>query len=87
MWGGFLAELIDRHLKRSSLYLFLLAILSFFGIVHSASPDGMMYLPWSLSGMAQKIPYQFASAYIVLAVMLLVFSFTKESREPAPEGE
>ena len=87
LWGGFLAELIDRHLKRSSAYLLILAVLSFFGIVHSASPDGMMYLPWNLVGIAQKIPYQFTSAYLVLSIMLLVFSFTKESREPMPEME
>ncbi|HTR80138.1 MAG TPA: hypothetical protein VMM58_00820 [Bacteroidota bacterium] len=87
LWGGFLAELIDRHLKKSSVYLFILAALSFFGVVHSASADGIMYLPWTLSGMAQKIPYQFAAAYLVFAVMLLLFSLTKESRELAPEGE
>jgi len=87
LWGAFLAELIDRHLRRSALYLFILSVLTYFGVVHSASADGMMYLPWNLSGMAQKIPYQFASAYLVFATMLLLFSFTKESREPMPEGE
>ncbi|MGA9408027.1 MAG: hypothetical protein WBW71_12920, partial [Bacteroidota bacterium] len=87
LWGGFLAELIDRHLKKSSLYLFILAVLTFFGVVHSASPDGMMYLPWNLGGMAQKIPYQFALAYLVFSIMLLLFSFTKESREAMPGEE
>ena len=87
LWGAFLAELIDRHLRKSAVYLILLALLAFFGVIHSSSPDGMMYLPWHLSGMAQKIPYQFALAYIVFAVMLLGFSFTKESQEPMPEGE
>jgi len=46
-----------------------------------------MYLPWMLQGMAQKIPYQFALAYAVLALMLLLFALTKESREPRPEHE
>jgi AGZA family xanthine/uracil permease-like MFS transporter len=87
LWGGFLAELIDRRLKVSAIYLFLLAILTFFGVIHSASPDGVMYLPWTLQGMAQKIPYQFALAYVVFAVMLLLFALTKESREPRPEHE
>jgi AGZA family xanthine/uracil permease-like MFS transporter len=63
----------------------ILAVLSFFGIVHSASPDGMMYLPWNLIGIAQKIPYQFTSAYLVFSIMLFVFSFTKESLEPMAE--
>ncbi|MDP2958220.1 MAG: hypothetical protein Q8N53_17465 [Longimicrobiales bacterium] len=87
LWGGFLAELIDRHLKRSAVYLFILAGFSFFGIIHSASPDGVMYLPWTLDSFLQKIPYQFAVAYITFAVMLLLLSLTKESREPMPEHE
>jgi hypothetical protein len=46
-----------------------------------------MYLPWTLDSFLQKIPYQFAVAYITFAVMLLLFSLTKESREPMPEHE
>ncbi|MDP2883981.1 MAG: hypothetical protein Q8P51_03040 [Ignavibacteria bacterium] len=87
LWGGFLADLIDRHLKKSAVYLFILAGFSFFGIIHSASPDGIMYLPWTLDSFLQKIPYQFAVAYITFAVMLLLFSLTKESREPMPEHD
>jgi AGZA family xanthine/uracil permease-like MFS transporter len=82
LWGAFLAELIDRRLKRSSIYLIVLGVFSFFGIIHSAMPDGMMYLPWTLDGLLKQIPYQFTTAYIVLAVFLVVMSYTKESREP-----
>ncbi len=35
LWGAFLAELIDRRLKRSALYLGILAVFSFFGVIHS----------------------------------------------------
>jgi AGZA family xanthine/uracil permease-like MFS transporter len=87
LWGGFLAELIDRRLKVSAVYLFLMAVLTFFGVIHSCSVDGMMYFPWTLSGMPQKIPYQFAFAYTIFAVMLLLFSLTKESKEPMPEHD
>ena len=45
---------------------------SFFGVVHSASPDGAMYLPWDLQGLARQVPYQFAAAYLVLAVLFLL---------------
>lgn len=82
LWGGFLAELIDRHLKKSAVYLALLGGLAFFGVIHSASPDGEMYFPWRLDGIAQQIPYQFTLAYLVLAVLILFLSLTKESREP-----
>ena len=85
LWGGFLAELIDRKLKRSALYLGILAAFSFFGVIHSASPDGNMYLPWSLTTPLQRaIPYQFALGYVVLAAMLLLLSLSKESKEPPP---
>ncbi len=87
LWGGFLAELIDRHLKRSSVYLLILAALTFFGVIHSSSPDGVMYFPWQLSGLAQQIPYQFALAYILLGITLLLLSKTSASREPVPTGE
>jgi AGZA family xanthine/uracil permease-like MFS transporter len=83
LWGGFLAELIDRRLMISAMYLLIMAALTFFGVIHSASPDGVMYLPWTLPPTAQKIPYQFALAYAALAGMLLILGFTKESREPA----
>lgn len=86
LWGGFLAELIDRKLRRSSVYLVILGILTFFGVIHSAMPDGMMYLPWTLTGLAREIPYQFTLAYLVLAALLLLFSYTRESREPMTGG-
>jgi AGZA family xanthine/uracil permease-like MFS transporter len=86
LWGGFLAELTDRKLKRSALYLAILAAFSFFGVVHSASPDGNLYLPWKLTVPLQRaIPYQFALAYLVLAALILALSFTRASREPAEE--
>ena len=85
LWGAFVAKLIDRKLKISAVYLFVLAALSFVGIIHSASPDGNMYLPWNLSGLARQVPYQFTLAYVVLALMLFALSYTKESREPIPE--
>ena len=83
LWGGFLAELIDRKLRSSATYLVILAVLAFFGVIHSSSPDGAMYLPWTLEGLARQIPYQFCGAYLALAVMILVLSLTKESKLPA----
>lgn len=82
LWGAFLAELIDRKLRSSAIYLGILSIFTFFGIIHSAMPDGVMYLPWELSGIAKQIPYQFAVAYMILGLFLFLMSWTKESREP-----
>ena len=85
LWGAFLAEMIDRRLRRSALYLGVLAGLTFFGVTHSASPDGQMYLPWTLvSPLARTVAYQFTLGYLVLAGLLLILSLTRESRERAP---
>ena len=82
LWGGFLAVLIDRRVRTAAVYLFILALLTFFGVIHSASPDGLMYLPWTLAGLARQIPYQFASAYGVLGLLLIALSFTPQSKQP-----
>ncbi|MBI5569576.1 MAG: hypothetical protein HY914_06480 [Desulfomonile tiedjei] len=84
LWGAFLAELIDRRLRISAVYLLILAVLSFFGVVHSACPDASVYLPWLLTGTAREIPYQFAQCYILLGGMIFLLSFTKSGREPRP---
>jgi AGZA family xanthine/uracil permease-like MFS transporter len=81
LWGAFVAKLIDRQLRSASLYLFICAVLTFFGVIHSALPEGNMYLPWSLPDLARRIPYQFTAAYLVLAAMLILLSLTKESHE------
>jgi len=88
LWGAFLAEMIDRRLKLCALYLGILAAFTFFGVVHSSSPDGQMYLPWTLADPLQRtVPYQFAAGYLVLALLVLALSSSKESREPPPEPE
>ncbi|MCE1187781.1 MAG: hypothetical protein LWX56_01470 [Ignavibacteria bacterium] len=78
LWGGFVATLIDKKLRQSSVYLLLLAGLTFFGLIHSAYPEGSMYLPWTLPGNLQVVPYQFATAYLILAAMMFFFSFIKQ---------
>ena len=98
LWAAFLVELIDHRLKPASAYLLLLGVLTFFGIIHSALPDGNMYLPWSLAEPAVRIPYQFGGAYLAVAALLFVLSLTGASRSaprldsgegfpPAPAGE
>ena len=81
LWGAFMAELIDRKLAKASLYLWIAAGFTFFGIIHSAIPDGSMYWPWTLDAVARQVPYQFGAGYVALAVLFLLLSLTKESRE------
>ena len=84
LWGAFLAEMINRRLKICSIYLGILAVLTFFGIVHSSSPDAGVYLPWLLTDTARQIPYQFGLSYLVLAALTFVLSYTRGGKEPPP---
>lgn len=87
LWGAFLVEMIERRFRRSALYLLLLGVMTFFGVVHSASPDGVMYLPWKLAdGLQRAVAYQFAAGYMVLAAAIFILGLTKAARE-APETD
>lgn len=81
LWGAFMVKVIDRQLKQASVFLLILAFLTFFGIIHSAIPDGNMYLPWTLEAPKNLIPYQFTTGYLILAAMFFLLSFTKEVHE------
>ena len=76
LWGGFLAELIDRRLGKSGVYLLILAGLTLFGIIHSVTPEGNMYLPWTLAAPLKSVAYQFTSAYLALAALLAVLALS-----------
>ena len=80
LWGAAVAHLIDKEIRRAGVYLWILAGLSLFGIIHSAIPEGDMYLPWHLSGLAQQIPYQFAAAYAIWGLALYAASFGKKGQ-------
>jgi AGZA family xanthine/uracil permease-like MFS transporter len=75
LWGGLVASLIDHKFRSCSIYLLILAVMSFFGIIHSATPDGNMYWPWTLSLPARLIPYQFSLSYLVLALVVAALTF------------
>ncbi len=87
LWGGFLAELIDRRFSVASAYLGILSVMTFFGVVHSASPEGVMYLPWTLADPWQRaVAYQFTAGYAVLAVLVALLGTTRAAKE-APAAD
>ena len=81
LWGAFLAEVIDRNLRKSAIYLVILSFLTFFGIIHSVTPTGMAYLPWTLSGLNVTFVYQLSLAYLLLAAMFFGLSFSNGVKE------
>jgi len=86
LWAAFLVKIIDGKLRSSAGYLFILAALSFFGIIHSVMEDGSMYLPWQLPGEMRQAPYQFATAYAALAILFLLLSLHRRGDESIHTG-
>lgn len=81
IWGACVAFLIDRQIWRASIALAVGGVFSFFGLIHSVFASGDLYLPWTLKEFAESkgvvlaersltIPYEFALAYLLLAVTL-----------------
>ena len=50
----------------------------FFGFIHSVMPAGGVYVPWSIGS---ALPYQWAAAYLLLAITILALSKTRAFRE------
>ncbi|MEI6054809.1 MAG: hypothetical protein WCR55_02015 [Lentisphaerota bacterium] len=77
LWGGVLAEIIDKRLKIASVYFFILSAFSLFGLLHSVKMDGGIYLPWNLPSVQQSLAYNFSAGYFILGAMLLILSIPK----------
>jgi AGZA family xanthine/uracil permease-like MFS transporter len=72
MWGSFFALIIDRELRRASVFVALTGVMTLFGIVHSASPTGALY--W-IGHAPSPLAAQWAVGYFALAALLLAMSF------------
>lgn len=68
LWGGALAEIIDRRLLRAAAFFGLAGALALFGVIHSPFEDGRLFFPW---GMDTTWPFMMAVAYGLMAVFLL----------------
>jgi len=69
LWGGIVSFLIDRANKKCGLLLIICSIFSLFGIIHSASPDGSIYLPWNQN---YSVSIQIALIYFIMGIVALL---------------
>lgn len=79
LWASMLAAIIDRRLKTASVYFGIASVFSLFGIIHSPMADERLMLPWNLPAdlphaAEGQTPFVLAAAYLIVAVMLLVWS-------------
>ena len=79
LWGGALAEIIDRRLIRAALFFAAAGALALFGVIHSPFEDGRLFFPW---GMKTTEPLQVAAAYGLMAVFLLGMALTHRRGGP-----
>ena len=78
LWGGATAFLIDRRFTAAAASLLACAALSLFGFIHSVTPSGGVYWPWTIGS---TLPYQWSAAYAAFAVLILVLGNTRAARE------
>ena len=77
IWASFLVAMIDGKPGRAASIVLLGGALTLFGVIHSVTPAGNLYLPWLLDPLSRAIALQFAGAYLVLAAVLLGFSLQR----------
>lgn len=85
IWGAFTAMLIDRRFRRASVFIMIGALFSFFGLMHSVQIGGGMYLPWRVQVTAGPTPYAITLAYVCLAALIFLLSFSKGAKEAEAE--
>ncbi|WP_430389229.1 hypothetical protein [Dyella sp. 20L07] len=78
IWASFLVALIDGRPLRAAWILLLGGSLSLFGVIHSVQLSGGIYLPWLLDDVSRSLVWQFAGAYLGLAVVLSLLSTAKQ---------
>jgi adenine/guanine/hypoxanthine permease len=79
LWGGLLADLIDGKHFRAAVYALVCAAFTLFGLIHSVTASGEIYLPWHV---CNNLIWQISLGYGVLAVFLLAAAcFTKQDRQ------
>ncbi|WP_289031275.1 hypothetical protein [uncultured Paraglaciecola sp.] len=82
-WGATVALMMDKRLKQASYFLAVASVFSLFGIIHSVTATGSMYLPWDLpvdlAPRLLSLPYEISGAYFISALFLFGLSFQEKA--------
>jgi hypothetical protein len=85
VWAAYLPLIYQPGGPGAGLYVGVTAILAFFGVIHSAMPDGNMYLPWLIEdSFLRAVPFQLGLSYLLLGGLVLLLSLVKSSRQARP---
>lgn len=72
LWGGLLASLIEGKIRSASIYSFVCAACTLFGLIHSVTSSGEIYLPWQLDS---NFVWQITIGYVLVGIGLLAVSY------------
>lgn len=72
LWAAMMCFAIDREFMKSFLCCLVLAVLSYFGIIHSVFITGQLYLPESLPIGLAKLPLEYALGYLAMGFIILL---------------
>jgi adenine/guanine/hypoxanthine permease len=82
LWGSFFALIIDRTFIRAAGFIAITGGLTLFGVIHSASPTGALYVPWNAPS---PMVVQWAAGYFAFAVLIALLSFTSSVEQAGSE--
>lgn len=74
LWAAMLFFAMTHKWVSVFISSFVLAVLSYFGIIHSLYISGQLYLPWQLPETVKHIPLELALGYLSFGVLTLVLS-------------
>jgi adenine/guanine/hypoxanthine permease len=75
LWGGILADLIDGKLRSAAVSFLICAALTMFGLIHSVTPSGEIYIPWHLGN---NLVWNISLGYGIVGSVLLLASALSE---------
>jgi adenine/guanine/hypoxanthine permease len=78
VWASLVVALIDKKLLRASAIALSGALLTLFGIIHSAEPNGSLYFPWAINPSLRPLVFPFAAAYVALAFSFALLSLQRQ---------
>lgn len=77
LWASALVAMVEQRMRLAAAWWLLAAVLTLFGVIHSVHPQGGVYLPGALEGLARTIAWQFSAGYAALALLLGLLSLQK----------
>jgi AGZA family xanthine/uracil permease-like MFS transporter len=74
LWAAMLYFAMEHKWLNTFICSCVLAVLSFFGVIHSLYISGQLYLPWSLPSGVRHIPFELAIGYLFFGLIAVTLS-------------